>query len=199
MAGPFDAAFDSSFDGGGGETQTNTGLITPVGALQLKVFHKVVGTLVPTGALAQQVVGETQTNTGTITPTGALTISKVFKTLAGTIAPVGTLQHKVIKAFIGVVTPVGNLSIVTDAGFVQVLGLLTPVGTLQLKIFKAMGGSITPVGAATMVKNIPVAGGISLPFNVIILEGASSRVRLISGATNKATPIDVEKKVELLV
>ena len=134
--------------GGGAETITPAGTITPDGALAKKAAKALAGTVTPDGSLAKKVA---KALAGDLAPDGSIT-KKVGKALAGDLAPDGALTRvaTLSDAHAGTVTPDGSLTIkVTKA----LAGTVTPDGSLALAAIKAItpAGTVTPDGTLTRV------------------------------------------------
>jgi hypothetical protein len=131
--------------GGGGPTQytqTNTGSLTPAGALVRQTAKLPAGTVTPTGALARSTA---KTVAGTATPAGAL-VRQAAKSFAGSLTPAGALAtlKAALRSFAGSLTPTGALTRQTNK---VVAGAVTPTGTIQRSTAKLFAGAIAGVGA----------------------------------------------------
>lgn len=125
-----------------------SGTITPAGALIKKALKTLAGTITPAGALVKKTL---KTMAGTITPSGALTLLRTQSlSTAGTITPTGALTKLARKVFAGTITPAGNLVKLPLKVF---SGTITPAGVAVKRVNKTMGGTVTPTGDLTLVQS----------------------------------------------
>lgn len=162
---------------GGGTTffQTNTGSLTPAGALERRVNKELAGSLTATGALVKQIE---KTLAGSMTPAGAVT-KLIQKLLAGVVTASGALatQTVVMQAVAGSTTPTGTVQKQVNKILV---GAITPSGALQKRIAKVLDGSLTPAGtvATTVVILLTVTGQL-------IVAGALATLFIAGGAAGR--------------
>lgn len=162
--------------GGGAQTISKSGSITPVGALVKKIRKTLAGALTPAGTLRRKVA---KPLAGSLTPSGALTLRRVYtRTLTGSITPTGAVTKKTSKAPAGTLTPTGALakktsktlagSLAPSGALTQTLvrvrtftGSITPAGSLTRKTGKLLSGSLTPAGALVKKTAKLLAGSIT--------------------------------------
>ncbi len=148
--------------------QTNTGAVTPSGAIVRDVLKDLTGVLTPSGLVvkgttksfagslpfAGALVKETlKVFTGSMTPSGALaTLRIAFQMITGSLTPAGTLVKKTAISFTGLLASSGTLTRVT-AYARTVVGSLAPIGALVKEARKFFTGSLTPSGVLTTIKS----------------------------------------------
>lgn len=120
------------------------GAVTPAGALVRSTARSQAGTLTPQGALVRQAA---KALAGAVTPTGALVnLKAALRTFAGTLTPAGALTRQVGKSLAGTIAPAGSLQRLTARAFAGALGV---VGALAKQTAKRLLGALTPAGAVT--------------------------------------------------
>jgi hypothetical protein len=175
--------------------QTNSGGITPSGALS-KITNKTLsGAITSAGALLKTV---SKFFSGVLTLAGDLVAefqaagNEFFQDVSGGLTPSGALQKMTSKFFTGGITPsgatikstakalsgalssiVGTLS--TNRGYIRSFdGSITPSGTISKQDNKALSGSVTPSGSLTTAN---IFGKI--------LDGALTLAGAVTKQTNK--------------
>jgi hypothetical protein len=103
-----------------------TGIVTSSGTITKAVSKKVTGTITPAGAvtflrvLLRAFAGTITSSgaltrltgkgvAGTVTPTGGVTKRSITKTIAGVLAPAGSLRKTIARALVGLIAPSGSL------------------------------------------------------------------------------------------
>ncbi len=136
--------------------QTNTGAITPTGAVAKEAQKAIAGVLTPAGLLVREIQ---KAVAGVLTPAGAL-VKETLKVLAGALTPTGIAAgiRIIVKAVGGALTPTGALTKETQK---NVAGSVTPAGIIIRDILKALAGALTPTGALTKETQKNVAGSVT--------------------------------------
>lgn len=136
--------------------QTNTGSMTPSGALERQIGKSVDGSLTPAGALTKLI--QVVLDGGSMTATGDVaTQTVVMQAVDGSMTPSGILTRQINKIVAGSTTPTGTVQKQINKILV---GTLTPSGALQKRIGKVLDGSLTPTGtvATTVVIMLQLTG-----------------------------------------
>lgn len=110
--------------GGGDQTITVAGSLTPAGALRREPAWRVSGATTPAGVLRRDFP----------------------KSLAGATPSAGALKRQPAKLAVGTQTPAGAL---TRQPAPVLRGTVTPVNTLAWRLTRSVTGALTPVGACT--------------------------------------------------
>lgn len=183
--------------------KTNTGGLTPAGALVRLTMRDMLGSITAAGALqkytARKFTGQIflaggltkqaqKILAGSITMSGTLaTVYKVFQAVAGSITPTGALVKQAGKILAGSITSTGALSRQTNK---MLAGSLTATGALVKMTMKTLTGSITMTGAlsvillllATVVGSITCTGSlVSVLLAPATFDARVRRVRQVMG------------------
>lgn len=124
---------------GGTTPQAVAGVISPSGALTIKLMQHLAGQITPTGAVIKQTRKQFAGNTS---PSGAM-IKKTAKIIGGQLSLAGGIAKNIFKVLAGVINPAGNATITyfqNAAGEITPTGDVTPInlGTLEKKIRNAL-------------------------------------------------------------
>jgi len=130
-------------DASGGTTffQTNTGSMTPAGALEIQVNKSLDGSVTATGSiekLIQKLLDGSSTLSGDLS-----TQLVILSDVSGSSTLAGGLSKLIDKKFTGSTAPSGTIQKLIAK---QLKASMTPSGGLQKRIEKVLDGSLTPTG-----------------------------------------------------
>lgn len=171
-------------------TQSNSGAITPTGALTKQANKAVSGAITPSGAVTKQT---NKTVSGGITPAGTL-LKQAAKALSGVVASAGALVTNLItgKSVSGTVTSAGTL---TKQANKALSGALASAGALVTNVIygKSVSGTVTSAGTLVKQVNKVVSGAVAsagaLVTNLITAKSNSGSVTptgTLAKQTNKS-------------
>lgn len=121
---------------------------------------------------------------GTIVPVGALAL-QIRRTLAGGITPAGALvtQKVLLRAFTGGITPTGTIARVARRAFG---GAVAPTGTVSKRPNIGLGGNVTPTATVNRRSAISLSGGVTpagvLGTTKVILVALTGALATIAGS-----------------
>lgn len=149
-----------------GFTTSQSGSITPSGAVHQKVERKLAGSVTPSGALSNSTVSglATKSLAGSVTPSGILSVAAGINSVVGSSSPSGTVSFAVIGGIVqdsraGSITPAGVLHLLAKH---KVTGSIAGSGAVATHLptlnTKSVAGSISPTGAIRNVLLPPATG-----------------------------------------